>query len=237
MSTFIFPPKFKTHKLSDDYPNDELFQVFRGKNAIVSCISPWAWDIQQRIIDVAVKAGDQRFKPAVFTYDTANAKAIAILPPLQIRADEVNHLKAQESAGLTWTAIVTGSFFDWGLVNGFAGFDLATHEAMIYDDGDQRFSTSTFHLVGSAVAKVLLQPDVTANRYVYVSSFTTTQNEILSELEDISGVEWKVTRVDSKTKIREGQGGLKTDVNVVDAARLLILALSYTPGNGMEFSG
>jgi hypothetical protein len=120
-STSTFPSKFKLHIVADDYPTAELLQAFKGQDAVVSLITPWACQVQQQIIDVAVEACVKRFIPAEFGYDTTNANAITILPGLQIRADIVKHLKAQEDSGLTWTAIITGGFFDWGLSNGFTG--------------------------------------------------------------------------------------------------------------------
>lgn len=236
-STSTFPSKFKTHVVPDDYATPELLQALTGQDAVVSLVSPWACQIQKHIIEVAVKAGVKRFIPAEFGYDSGNANAIAILPALQIRVDIVEYLRTQERNGLTWTALITGPFFDWSLANGFAGFDIPNHKAMIYDEGDQPFSTSTVPLVASAVAKTLLKPDATLNRYIYVSSFTTTQNEILAMLEKYSGFEWEVARVRSNAKIEEARKAFKNEKDVAAASRLLVLAVQYTAGNGSDFTG
>ena len=236
-SAHTFASNFMVHVVGDDYPAAELVRAFRGQDAVVCLISPWACEAQQHIIDVAVKAGVKRFIPAEFAYDTTNANAIAILPALQVRADIVKYLKTQERHGLSWTVIITGPFFDWGLENGFMGFDLARSEAMIYDDGEQPFSTSTRALIGRAVAKTLLQLGDTQNRHAYVSSFTTTQNEILSILEKYSADPWKITRVSSKAKIEEAREAFKSGGDGAAASRLLILAVQYTAGNGSDFSG
>jgi hypothetical protein len=236
-STSTFPSKFKTHVVPDDYATAQLLPAFTGQDAVVSLVSPWACQIQKHIIDVAVKAGVKRFIPAEFGYDTTNANAVALLPALQIRVDIVEYLRTQERNGLTWTALITGPFFDWGLANGFTGFDLPNHKAMIYDDGDQHFSTSTVPLIANAVAKILLQPDATLNRYVYISSFTTTQNKILAMLEKYSSVQWEVARVSSKAKIEEAREAFKNGEEVAAASRLLILAVQYTAGNGSDFTG
>lgn len=200
-------------------------------------MSPWATNTQQNIIDIAVQAKVKRFIPGEFGGHSSNTKAIAILPPLQIRADIVEHLKAQESSGFSWTAIITGQFFDWGLANGFLGFDLVKHEAMIFDEGDCPFSVCTLPLIGAAVANALMKPEATANKYVYVSSFTTTQNEILAALENVQGVPWEVQKIQSKSKVHEAQETLKAGGDAVAAFRLLILALSYTSGYGNDFRG
>jgi hypothetical protein len=155
---------------------------------------------------------------AEFGSDTANANATRFLPPLKIRADVVTYLKEQEHRDLSWTAVVTGLFFDWGLANGFLGFDLAQRKAMIYDKGDQPFSTSTVALIGTAVANAPLKQKLTENRHVYVSSFTTTQNEVLAVLETVSGVRWDFTRVNSKVKIKEANDALSSGKDPVAAS-------------------
>ena len=236
-STSVFPTNFKTYIVGDNYPSEELLQAFKGQDAVVSCISPWATDMQRHIIDVAVKARVKRFIPGEFGGDTTNAKAIAIIPPLQIRADIVEHLRAQESHGLTWTAIISGQIFDCGLANGFLGFDLVNHKAMIFDNGDQHFSVSTLPLIGAAVAKTLLMANRTRNKYIYASSFTTTQNEILRTLKSVQGVPWEIETVQSEVKIREAQETLNGGGDAVAAFRLLILASSYGQGYGNDFRG
>lgn len=236
-SSSTFPSKFKIHTIADSYPTEALLNIFKGQDAIVSCMSPWVTELQKRVIAAAVEAGVKHFIPAEFGNDTTNANGAAILPPLQIRADIVSYLKEQEQSGLSWTAIVTGSFFDWGLANGFLGFDVVQRKAMIYDDGNQPFSTSTVKLIGETVAKVLSKPELTRNRYVYVSSFTTTQNKIVAALEKVSGMPWDVTRVSSKDKIQEAREDLSSGKDPVAASRLLILAVQYTPGNGNDFTG
>jgi hypothetical protein len=236
-STSTFPPKFKTSSIEDDYPTPKLLDAFRDQDAVVSLISPWAAKVQEHIIDAAVEAGVKRFIPAEFGYDTLNPNAIALLPGLQVRVDVINHLKSQETKGLTWTAIATGGFFDWGLGNGFTGFDLANRKAMIYDDGDQPFSTSTVPSIGIAVARVLLHLEATQNHFVFISSFTTTQNEILAKLEKHSAAPWEITKVNSKAKIEEAREVFRNGGDIPAASRLLILAVQYTAGNGSDFSG
>ncbi len=236
-SKSTFPSKYKLYVVEDDYPSAELLHAFQGQDAVVSLVSPFVCQIQKHIIDAAVEAGVKRFIPAEFGYDTTNANAISLLPALQIRVDIVNHLKAQESKGLSWTAFITGPFFDWGLANGFSGFDLPNRKAMIYDNGDQPFSACTTALIGSAVAKSLLQQEATQNRYIYISSFTTTQNEILAMLEKYSGQPWEKSTVSSKAKIEEARDAFRNGGDIYAASRLLILAVQYTPGNGSDFTG
>ncbi|KAH8594640.1 putative isoflavone reductase like protein IRL, partial [Bisporella sp. PMI_857] len=146
-STSTFAAKYKVRIVEDDYPTAQLLEAFKNQDAVISLISPGTSQTQYHIIDAAVEAGVKRFIPADFGYDIANANAIALLPALQIRVDIINYLKAQEEKDMTWTNITTGPFFDWGLTNGFTGFDIPNRKAMIYDNGDQPFSTSTVMLI------------------------------------------------------------------------------------------
>lgn len=236
-STSTFSSTFKLFTVADDYPTIELLAAFKDQDVVVCLMSPWACESQQHIIDAAVEAGVKRFFPAEFAYDSTNANAIKLLPALQIRADIVNYLRAQEVKGLTWTALITGPFLDWCLENGRMGFDLLKREAVIYDQGDQAFSTSTLTLIGDAVRKALLQPETTQNRHIFVSSFTTTQNDILGVLEKHSTGPWKTIRVETKTKVEEANQVFKNGGDFVAAFKLLIMAVQYSAGNGSDFSG
>ena len=44
-------------------------------------------------------------------------------------------------------------------------------------------------------------PEITENQYIYVESFTVTQNEVLGALEKTTGKKWKGTNVDLKPLI------------------------------------
>ncbi len=76
---------------------------------------------------------------------------------------------------------------------------------MILDGGNRAFSSSNLSQIGNAAVAVLLKPEETANQYIYVDSFTTTQNEILAELEKATGEKWKVTESTTEYAKTEGQ--------------------------------
>jgi len=54
---------------------------------------------------------------------------------------------------------------------------------LIFDGGNRPFSVTNLSQVANAVVAVLLKPEDTANQFLYVDSFTATQNEILDVLE------------------------------------------------------
>ena len=112
-SKSIFPSHLTIHRVSDDYPASELVSAFRGHDAIVVTISRASAHKQKDFIDAAVKAGVKRFVPSEFGGDTRDEKALAILPQLYGKKNEVvDYLKGKEKDSLTWSAFVTGPIFE-----------------------------------------------------------------------------------------------------------------------------
>lgn len=90
-----------------------MLQAFKGQDAVVSTIATASTVQQKAIIDAAIKAGVKRFIPSEFGSDTRNEKAVAILPQIfKGKLETVEYLKCKEKEGLTWTAFVTGPFFE-----------------------------------------------------------------------------------------------------------------------------
>ena len=83
-------------------------------------------------------------------------------------------------------------FFFRGLTSNFLAFSLPTRTATIYDDGTCRSRMTTLSTIGLAVARLLHSPHYAAssNRYIYISSFSLNQNEILASLEKATGKTW-----------------------------------------------
>lgn len=108
-----FPPDTVVHRIGDDYPEIELLKAFEGHDAVVSTIATANARQQKSMIDAAIKAGVKRFIPSEFGSDTLNEKAMAILPQYFAgKKQTVDHLKSKEKEGMTWSAFVTGPFFD-----------------------------------------------------------------------------------------------------------------------------
>ena len=112
-SKSTFPSHIKVHQIDDSYPEDQLLSAFKGQDAIVSTIN--AATNQHVIIEAAVKAGVKRYIPSEFGGDTTNAKVVEVVPVFKGKLAVVDSLKKQESNGLSWTALVTGPFFDWSV--------------------------------------------------------------------------------------------------------------------------
>ena len=112
-SKSTFPLHLTIHRVSDDYPESQLLSAFKCQDAIVVAISRASAHKQKDFIDAAVKVGVKRFVPSEFGGDTANQKALAVLPQICVNKKVVvDYLKGKEKDGLTWSAFVTGPLFE-----------------------------------------------------------------------------------------------------------------------------
>ncbi|CAG8173935.1 unnamed protein product [Penicillium olsonii] len=203
--------------LKSDYSEASLVEAFTGQDAVISTMSSvspgGALASQRSLIDAAIAARVKVFCPSEFGIDSSDRSASTYIPFLADKIDTVDYLKSQEDK-ISWTAVITGCMFDWGLnIPGFAGWNIPARTVTIFDGGDIPFEATNIDQVGKALAKCLVHADLTQNQYVYVNSFTTTQNEILQALEQVTGEsittsEGTVDELwnDGAAKVKEGQG-------------------------------
>lgn len=84
------------------------------------------------------------------------------------------------------------------------GFDLKEQKAVIYNEGKDAYSTTTTASVGAALKNALLYSEETANKYLFISSFHVSQNQILASLEKATDKKWDVTYVDAEEQKKIG---------------------------------
>lgn len=72
-------------------------------------------------------------------------------------------------------------------------FNPRNHPVTIYDSGSQPFEATSVAQVTRAVTATLVHASATANQYIYINSFTLTQNKVLDALEKASGTKWDVS--------------------------------------------
>jgi len=223
-----FPSGARVQKI--DYSSAQsLAEGFKNQDAVVSVVAGPAIPLQSSIIDAAVKAGVKRFIPSEFGINTRSlVEGSGIRKILDGKIKSVDHLEAVAAANpnFTWTGLATSMFFDWGLKVGSLGFNTADKTAVIVDSGNEPFTGTNLPAIGLAVASVLQHLPETANKYLNISSFTTTQNEILSIFEQETGSKWTVTKVKSEDILKEGNEKLaKGDFSsFINFLRVLLLA-------------
>lgn len=224
-SSSTFPPGVKV--LRADYNSmDSLKTAFMGQDVVVSLVAGAVLGNQNNLIDAAIAAGVKRFLPSEFGSNTTDARTRAIVPMYKSKVETVDYLKSKESE-ISWTSIVTGQFFDWGLKVGFLGFDAAHKVATLYEDGTAKFSSTNLHTIGLAVVKALENAEGTKNQYVFVSGFQTSQKEILEVAEKVTGSKWIVRNASVDDAIKKGNEKiLRGDYSGIED---LILGATFGP--------
>ncbi|KIW14169.1 hypothetical protein PV08_06950 [Exophiala spinifera] len=202
-STATFPADLSVIRAS--YTEDELVKAFHGQDAVVSAVGAMGFADQKVFIDAAIKAGVKRFLPAEYSSNTLSEAVRELVPVFEAKKVILDYLKQNEKTGLTWTGLAVGPLLDWGLANGFFGFDIANKTAEIWDGGNVPFSATNRADFGRAVASTLKHPAETANQFLYVATVTTTQKDILKAFEAASGQKWTVRDVKTDDQIATGR--------------------------------
>ena len=115
-----------------------------------------------------------------------------------------------------------------GLEDGFIGFDLKTKTATISDSGIARTNFTLLATTGLATVAILDKPTETANRYVFINSFYTTQDAILTALQTVTHQEWTVKHTTCDEESASGRNRLqKGDWGGIGQA---IMGASYRGG-------
>lgn len=112
-SKSTYASHIKVHEVDESYPEEELVSAFKGQDAVVVTIPVFDANKIKILIDAAIKAGVKRFIPSEFGSDTTQKKVVEKLPIFSPKIEVIEYLRSRESSGLSWTAIVTGAFFDW----------------------------------------------------------------------------------------------------------------------------
>jgi len=193
-----------------------LTSILKAANAdaVVATLGtpPTLLEIETALLNASIEAGVKRFIPTEFGLDTSKPSGQKIL----LMGYKIAFLdilkKAAQEGKITYTAIPTGPFLDWGLVTKWMGFDADKKHADIYNDGNDLVTGTTVPNIANAIVGTLSNLDGTKNQTLLVSSATTSQNEVLREIEAQSGEKWTVTYHDvdkvfeeSKAKFLKGE--------------------------------
>ncbi|KAJ9145504.1 Isoflavone reductase [Pleurostoma richardsiae] len=227
--------KIRIVEMTDGFKVDELAELLKGEDAVIATFP--LRDVGQhiRLAEGAAIAGVKRFIPADFgSCDSSDARARELVKlferKVQVR-DALQRL-AGEHEGFSWTSLVGGHFFDWGLRENFLHFNLPERKADIIDDGDKKSSQSTLKRYGEATVQVFQREDVTKNKMLFIQSFCVSQNEVLHSLEKATGVKWTVNHIDSEKFIKEQK--TLADAGDLQAIEELVFTLGAIDGNWEE---
>ncbi|KAM0513953.1 hypothetical protein ACHAPE_007308 [Trichoderma viride] len=229
-SSPTFPSRVTVYK--SDFSDRDLEAAFKGQDAVISALGKAGLGEQKKVVDAAISAGVKRFLPSEFSASSQDAGVLQLIPLFAPKAEFIEYLKAKQSADFSWTGIATSLLFDWGLGNGFLEFDLANKAATIWDGGNKKFTLTNEKDLGAATAAVLKKPEETANKYLFISSVETTQNEILAALEETTGTKWTVNNTTTKEQVDAARQ--KLGAGDFNGALVLVRATSYGDIPGLK---
>ena len=98
--------------VGDDYPDGDIFEAFKGQEAVVLAY-PWsAYVRDSAMIDASIKAGVRRLVVSTYGPGDNDPKAAGLFMPTKHTIDIVAELKLKEAPGWSWTSVANGPFFD-----------------------------------------------------------------------------------------------------------------------------
>ncbi|KAF5009979.1 hypothetical protein FDECE_3840 [Fusarium decemcellulare] len=174
-----------------------LTNAVGGQDAVIDSTYSYDSDGPRRLIDACIAAGVYRYIPPEFGFDP-QSKDVQALPIFKRKADVLHHLTEKlKSSDLTWSAVANGAFLDF--VNSrYLGFDLKNKDITLF--GEEGFRTgplTSLEAIGKATAQVLLHPEETRNRVVFISSAYLGQKKLVELAKQALGPDgWKQSVVD-----------------------------------------
>ena len=191
---------------------------------LISTIATLSTDTQSHLISACISSPTvRRFFPSEYGVDTSNPTKLAThLPLALLKHETVSQLRdasTKTQNRLTYSALITGALFDWSLLlPGALAFNIPNNQVTTLDAGTHAYEATNLLTHGNAIVACLSTParfEATANQYVRINSFSTTQNDVISLIEEFTGR--KMSRIDVSAKkfsadaitMMEGMGGLQ----------------------------
>ncbi|KAK5098081.1 hypothetical protein LTR70_004325 [Exophiala xenobiotica] len=215
-----YPSSVNVLKTDDDLPYDQLVRALADQDALVLAFSGTQKDNSIKLANAAFEAGVKHVIPADFgSCDSSDPRSLSLVPLYVNKKDVRDHLvelsKKMRSDGsnISWTSLITGHFFDYGLKSGLLSMDVDKCKAKVFDDGNHKFSATTLATIGLATARILQKADDprVKNKLVYVQSIQTTQNDLISTVESVTGKKYEVEKVNSDAFVKENKDHLEKD--------------------------
>lgn len=169
----------------------------------MSTVAATAIENQLLLIDAAIAAGVRRFVPSEFGCCTTSPK-VADLPVYSSMFKIKRYLEEQATTGkLTWTVLACGAFMEFLFAHPVL-LDFAKHQAILYDKGDNRVSSTSMTDIGKAVAGIFENFEATKNKIVRVSQVILTQNQLLEIAQGLKPtVKWEISEVQTSAMLQE----------------------------------
>jgi hypothetical protein len=187
---------------------ESLTAALKGIDGLVSTVGHAAIENQTLLIDAAIAAGVKRFIPSEYGSCTTNPKLEAF--PIYATVFKIKkYLQEKAEAGeLTWTVLACGAFMEFVLDRPIL-LDFANHKATLFDEGDNRISSTSLPNVGKAIAGILKNFEATENKIVRTSEIILTQNNLLRIAEKLRpDIKWEISKTQTSATLKEGLDGV-----------------------------
>lgn len=221
----------KVAQIDDAYHHEQLVQTLRGQDALVIAFPGTQTENSIKLADAAWEAGVKLVIPADFgSCDSSDPRSLDLIPLYRNKKDVRDHLiklsqrSRDDGSHLTWTSLITGHFFDYGLKSGLLSMDINKRTARVFDGGNDRFSNSTLADIGLATAKILQHagdPRL-VNKLVFVQSLSTTQRDLVAAVEKVLGAKIDIEEVSSDEYIKKNKALLTGNGDDQDVTEELV---------------
>ncbi|KAF2170039.1 hypothetical protein M409DRAFT_64420 [Zasmidium cellare ATCC 36951] len=253
-SDSVLPQGIHHIKKVDYSSQQSLVDALKGQDALVITLKPMSPpDTQHNLMDAAVEAGVEYIMPNEYGVDASN-KALAEETMVGTAVREARAYVEKIGNGKTfWVGLVCGFWYEFSLAGkeNRYGFDLGEKSLTWFDDGETRFTQSTWAQCGRAVASLFAlkklpdnetdrSPTLSqfANAPVYISSFTVSQRDMLASLLRItndSEANWTFKTESSRDRHADALEKRKQGV-LAGFIRTLYTRVMF-PGGGGDTSG
>lgn len=177
-SSSAFPPGVTVIDVDFDSVQS-LASTLRNQDAVVATLGGSSINSQKKLIDAAIEAGVSRFIPSEYGSDF-NVQRIRSLPVFQEKVKISDYLREKASSGaITYTSICNNAFLDWGIQHNFI-FDHSHYTPVMINGGSTVFSATTIDSVADAIVGVLLHPNETRNKTVFIEDMKISQQYLLN---------------------------------------------------------
>ncbi|CEJ82111.1 hypothetical protein VHEMI02198 [[Torrubiella] hemipterigena] len=215
--------------------HEALVKSLEGQDAVVSTVGGPGVPVQKNFIDAAVTAGVQRFIPSDFGSNLYHPSATSnpiFAQKLKILAYLVEQAKA---SSLTWTSVATNALLDWGIEHDFI-LNFSEYKPSIIDGGDFEFTTTRLTTAAEAVVQILLKPEETKNRAVYLEDYRISQNQFLALAQKVApNKPWQVNHITSQDLTKVGEENLAKGLMGPETFLPFVFRAAFTKSGGGDF--
>ena len=207
------------HVKKVDYDNpSSLVEALRGQDALVITMQPMApGDPEKKLMEAAAEANVPWVFPNEWGFDTTNEALVK--DTLFGMGKKDTYALLTKTGKSSFIAVCCGFWYEWSLSMSLGyGFDLVNRAVTLYDEGETKICTSTWPQVGNTVASLLSLPvhaekgeaclEMFKDNYVYVSSFTVSQKDMLDSVLRVTKTkitDWKVEKEPSQERYKNGK--------------------------------